>query len=129
MGDEFVILLDQPDPSTVENSVSQEDFVILLDPSDGSETDSASFTDDLTIEYAGAFQNFLLSELASGEAVSINLEKLKCADTAGLQLLYAAALKATADGVAFTLRKPSQVFRDTVAILGFCSLLEGYYSQ
>lgn len=129
MSDEFVILLDQPEAAPVENSEQQEEFVILLDAADAAETGEGIFSNDLTIECAHEFKQHLLSEFASGEAVSVNLLKLKRVDTSALQLLSAAAIKASADGVSFTLEKPNQIFRDAVKTLGFCSSLEALYSE
>jgi anti-anti-sigma regulatory factor len=81
--------------------------------------------EQLNISHCGDLYAQLLTAMAEGQAVSIDISQVERVDTAALQLLYGFQRDAKAQGVVTIWSQASKVFCDAVDILG----MDAFYLQ
>lgn len=79
---------------------------------------------DLTIYTALATKDLLLTELAAGPALSVDLSCVSEIDTAGLQLLVLASREASKAGKTLKLTSPSTAVAGVLELCNLSSLLD-----
>jgi ABC-type transporter Mla MlaB component len=81
--------------------------------------------EQLNISHCAELYTQLLTAMAEGQAVSIDISQLERVDTAALQLLYDFQREAKSQGLVTIWSQASKVFCDAVDILG----MDAFYLQ
>ncbi|HDZ15974.1 MAG TPA: STAS domain-containing protein [Methylophaga aminisulfidivorans] len=71
-----------------------------------------------TIAKASLFYSQMLSAMAEGQAIQVDLSQIERIDTSIIQLFYAFHKDAQLQNLVIIWLNPSQVFQDTVGMLG-----------
>ncbi|CAA0107780.1 STAS domain-containing protein [Zhongshania aliphaticivorans] len=151
MSDEFIILLNDPEPDkTCDKGGEKEEFTILLDPPKSSEKDDgfvillgdneARDTDDSKgkqklslgekagVDSAADLHKKLVAALDGGEDIGIDASLVSVIDTPALQLLISAQEAAAIAEQKFLIQKPSNAFKEAARNLDYERILRSSYS-
>ena len=128
---EFVILLDEPEPEAAAQSTDSGEFVVLLDaPGDGVDSKSTAAAGqfalpaDCSISASNHLYQVLAEfDVAAVDAIELDAGPVASIDTAGLQLLSYYARYGRSQGKTTTLINADQSFKDSAARVGLCDEL------
>ena len=151
MSDEFIFLLNDPEPEQArDNGGGKEEFAILLDPPKSSEKDDGfvillgdndapekrgckanhklSLGEKAGIDFAADLHKKLVAALDGGEEIGIDASLVSVIDTPALQLLISAQEAAAIAEQKFLIHKPSNAFKEAARNLDYERILRSSYS-